>query len=584
FVRFRGAEDVKLVEAKMKEVWFGTHKLWANVARFVKTDEGGRTKNRDKREERKTKMKEDVIVKASKTRQESRRVESISYAEAAGGKAEKIKEQDNQCRQKEKQKEWSGIIYESAEEDRSWAKKGLVGIVNHPEDVQMLQQKILDVGFSTIRIIPMGGRKVFIQPTEDEDLWAVIKDAEDYFNHWFVKIREWNTSEVSVDRVVWIRIFGTPVHAWKKDFFKKIVESFGEFLVLDWDTSQKRRLDFARVLIKTSYLSFINQLEKVKIDNLFFVIRVLEELEYNHGVRAPFKNQVSEFSEEEESNSQPWFEKHDEEDDRDANSQNMERESITHLMNGNITCGNNKALHSLDKGSKTLQGDKLQENNIENLQVDNLGQKQKPNSKEMMMDPIVTSKTHESLQPSLTHDLSVEELGAGGHVNHVTNEKEQDVPSFVEPIAYSRGDENAQQNQGTPTRSTGNENTQQNLDTQLRIAVEKEGDKSCRNCVDTRRRRRLFPKLKDLARIKSKQMKKKRKQKSKDVHAMEEVVHISSSSNQVNVSLGSSISGEVSEWRKWVILHDQPERVAEKVWEFGLRQLMILNIKEEQRG
>jgi hypothetical protein len=30
-----------------------------------------------------------------------------------------------------------------------WARKGLVGVVNHPEEVQMLQQKILDVGSST---------------------------------------------------------------------------------------------------------------------------------------------------------------------------------------------------------------------------------------------------------------------------------------------------------------------------------------------------------------------------------------------------------------------------------------------------
>ncbi|GAU20898.1 hypothetical protein TSUD_120900 [Trifolium subterraneum] len=586
FVRFRGAKDVKLVEAKTKEVWFGTYKLWANVARFVKTDEGGRTKNREKREERKTKKMEGDIVKITKLRQENRRVESISYAEAAGGKAEKMKEQDNQRKQKENQKEWSGIIFESTEEDRSWAKKGLVGIVNHPEEVQMLQQKMLDVGLSTIRIIPMGGRKVFIQPSEDEDLWELIKDAEEYFNHWFVKIKEWNPSEVSVDRVVWIRIFGTPVHAWKEDFFKKMVESFGELLVLDWDTSQKRRLDFARVLIKTSYSSFINHVEKVKIDSLFFMVRVLEELEYNYGVRTPPNKQVSEFSEEEDSNSQPWFEKHEEEDDRDANSQNLEREynsfneawEIEHsrggaeqelleaqinkcnsCASGNIICGNNKALDSLDKGSKPLHGDKLQENKSENLQVDNLGQKDKPNSNDWMMDPIVASKTHDPIIHSLALDLSIEELGAGYQMKHVTKEKEQITLSSDEHITISRGEARTQ-----PTHH-----------------AEKEDDKRCGNCVVTRRRRRLFPKLKDLARSKYKKAKKRRSQISKDVHTMEEGVGISSSLNQVNVSLGSSISGEVSEWRKWVILHDQPERVAQKVWDFGKEVSLVCEKNKE---
>jgi hypothetical protein len=70
-------------------------------------------------------------------------------------------------------------------------------------------------------------------------------------------------------------------------------------------------------------------------------------------------------------------------------------------------------------------------------------------------------------------------------------------------------------------------------------------------------------------------MKKRRKQTSKDSQANEEGVDILSSSNQVNVSLESSISGEMSDWRKWVILHDQPERVAEKVWEFGKEANLI---------
>jgi hypothetical protein len=430
-----------------------------------------------------------------------------------------------------------------------------------------------------------------------------------------------------VGRVVWIRIFGTPVHAWKEDFFKKIVEPFGELLVLDWDTSQKRRLDFARVLIKTSSSSFINQVDKVKIDNLFFMIRVLEELEHNYGVRAPSKNQVSEFSEEEESNNQPWFEKHEEEDDRDTNSQNMEREynsfnEVWELEHGRggadkelletprnkcnigasgiITGGSKKALDSLERESRTLQRDRLQEVNSENLHEDNLGQKHRPNSMESMFDPIVSSKTHEPPQHHLiVNDLSIEELRAAGQVNHVSKEKEKTLSLLDEPIADLRGDESIQQKHETQTRSTGDLNSQhrceessqqkhgtqcrptgdlnpqQSLDKQSRTASAKEDNKICINCKDIRRRRRLFPKLKDLARTKPKHMKKRRKQTSKDSQANEEGVDILSSSNQVNVSLESSISGEISEWRKWVILHDQPERVAEKVWEFGKEANLI---------
>ncbi|MCI04875.1 hypothetical protein A2U01_0025923 [Trifolium medium] len=61
---------------------------------------------------------------------------------------------------------------------------------------------------------------------------------------------------------------------------------------------------------------------------------------------------------------------------------------------------------------------------------------------------------------------------------------------------------------------------------------------------------------------------------------MKEGIDISTSSNQVNVSLDSSISGEVSEWRKWVILHDQPVSIAENVWDFGKEVELNCNFEQ----
>ncbi|MCI09349.1 hypothetical protein A2U01_0030435 [Trifolium medium] len=83
------------------------------------------------------------------------------------------------------------------------------------------------------------------------------------------------------------------------------------------------------------------------------------------------------------------------------------------------------------------------------------------------------------------------------------------------------------------------------------------------------RRRRVIPKLKDLARAKALKMKRKSKQKRKGDKILTEGAEVSNSSNQVNISFDSSISGSVSEWRKWVLLHEGPEAVARGVWDFG---------------
>jgi hypothetical protein len=90
-----------------------------------------------------------------------------------------------------------------------------------------------------------------------------------------------------------------------------------------------------------------------------------------------------------------------------------------------------------------------------------------------------------------------------------------------------------------------------------------------------RRRRRAIPKMKDLARAQAKRMKKKKKKKrqqSKSISEEKGGDDISVSLNQVNVSINSSFSGEISEWRKWVCLQENPDVVANNVWQFGKKE------------
>jgi hypothetical protein len=84
--------------------------------------------------------------------------------------------------QQDKEKTWSNICYETLKEDKSWARRGLIEIVNRPDEDPLLQQKILNVEFTTVKIYPMGGKKVHIYLLEDEDLKSLMKDAEKFFN------------------------------------------------------------------------------------------------------------------------------------------------------------------------------------------------------------------------------------------------------------------------------------------------------------------------------------------------------------------------------------------------------------------
>lgn len=60
----------------------------------------------------------------------------------------------------------AGIHITISEEELKWAKNGFVGCVRNFEDIPLLQQKLTDEGIATVKIIPLGGEKVFLKIDE----------------------------------------------------------------------------------------------------------------------------------------------------------------------------------------------------------------------------------------------------------------------------------------------------------------------------------------------------------------------------------------------------------------------------------
>lgn len=79
------------------------------------------------------------------------------------------------------------------------------------------------------------------------------------------------------ERNALVRCQGVPLHAWSNDFFEQIAGSFGKFVSTDFSAMTMKRLDVARVLIRTSSWEAINRTIKVRINGVFFTIRILEE-------------------------------------------------------------------------------------------------------------------------------------------------------------------------------------------------------------------------------------------------------------------------------------------------------------------
>jgi hypothetical protein len=156
-------------------------------------------------------------------------------------------------------------------------KKAFVGEVKQPGMSYNIQNEFHMQGYFGVKVTPLGSRLTLLEEQEEGELQALMKDAKEWLEDWFQDIRPWSSKEIDSDRIVWLRIYGIPVHAWNDQFFAKVSKPWGIFMNTDEVTSKKLSLDVARLLIRTSCQFAVNEFLDVKINGEVFHLRIIED-------------------------------------------------------------------------------------------------------------------------------------------------------------------------------------------------------------------------------------------------------------------------------------------------------------------
>ncbi|XP_058787158.1 uncharacterized protein LOC131661586 isoform X1 [Vicia villosa] len=279
FVRYVDIKDDKWLEDQLKDVWFGSYKVWANISRFQRKNSRLVQWRRSSKEEYRTLVRKDGWVREKQNTQNvgvwhNMRKNGKTYADATRNKESTFREKHHG----NVTKEGTSLFISIKEEEMTWAKSGFTGFVRKVEDLSSLQQRFENEGIATIKAIPMGGERVFIKVDEDEDFKSLVKEYEGFFQQEFSIIREWNPRDIGGARYVWVRAWGIPIHAWNKKVFSLLTTSFGKLMKLDQATIDRERFDLARLYVRTTMMEFINKVIKVQINDEIFAIRITEEL------------------------------------------------------------------------------------------------------------------------------------------------------------------------------------------------------------------------------------------------------------------------------------------------------------------
>ncbi|GAU49604.1 hypothetical protein TSUD_407690 [Trifolium subterraneum] len=140
-----------------------------------------------------------------------------------------------------------------------------------------IQEEFQRQGYFGIKITPLVANLTLLEEQEEGEVQALLKDARSWLEQWFKEIRPWTKKEVDNSRLVWLRVYGIPVHAWHADFFSKITNKYGTFVNEDTGTLKVLTMDVARIMIRTVELKVIDECVEMDINNETFQLRIIED-------------------------------------------------------------------------------------------------------------------------------------------------------------------------------------------------------------------------------------------------------------------------------------------------------------------
>jgi hypothetical protein len=169
------------------------------------------------------------------------------------------------------------MSFDVEKKDMEKLQKAFVGEVSQPGMSYNIQNAFHRQGYFGVKVTPLGANLVLLEGQEDGEVQALMDDAKGWLDQWFKQIRPWRPQEVDMERVIWLRVFGVPSHAWNDLFFAQLVKPWGVFLNSDDGTSKKITMDVARLLIRTSCQNPVNEFFDVMVNGEIFRLRVLED-------------------------------------------------------------------------------------------------------------------------------------------------------------------------------------------------------------------------------------------------------------------------------------------------------------------
>lgn len=257
FVRFKGVLDAKGLEIRLDNIVINKCKLFVNLPRF---DRPGR----------KTELQESKHV-GRKKMIEGSNLARRSYVDVAiqGGcqgdtRVDEVRKPTIQINPEERGGSWC---------DGTW-----MGKLKKMTEVETLEDRLAwELGYN-VGTKFLGDDMVLLPGLSDDKARLLIQSETERGDSLFYELKKWSPSSRPNNRVVWLQLWGFPIQVWEMKNFRRAVADIRDVIESDDDTEDRRRLDRARLLVRTPLPPSIRSEIIVRVGELEYNVWIVEEV------------------------------------------------------------------------------------------------------------------------------------------------------------------------------------------------------------------------------------------------------------------------------------------------------------------
>lgn len=175
------------------------------------------------------------------------------------------------------------ILINPDEGGEYWCNETWVGMLKKVMEVETLEDRITwELGYN-VRTKFLGDDMVLLPGMSDDKAQLLIQSETESDDSLFYSLEKWTPKCRPNNRVVWLQLWGFLIQVWEMKNLRRAVAAIGDVIESDDDTEDRRRLDRARVLVRTPLPPLIRSEVIVRVGELEYRVWIVEETGFEGG-------------------------------------------------------------------------------------------------------------------------------------------------------------------------------------------------------------------------------------------------------------------------------------------------------------